>query len=258
MKGQHSKEKCDNNTLCYPNGREVFEEEALISLAEGWRLEAPPTAEMLENSYYAGAFERIRTGKMTWNWAAVFGGIFWLISKKMLLCGLSFTMVNFSICLWVHFNFVDIITTFQNSIISYITIHLSWFLIIIEAVILGMFGDRFLFSCKRKLYRNIRILKQGDKSICDFKRLFMIFGAAFVFALFFMYSEHSFSFQNSPDSLVDWLYLTTWLFVDAMKRVFLYTAGLVWLGFLKIEREYWLLAKIGGSDVNKDKNGFGK
>ncbi|MDR1208164.1 MAG: DUF2628 domain-containing protein [Holosporales bacterium] len=66
--------------------------EAVICLAEGWSTAEPPTAKMLANSYYAKAFKKVRAGKLTWNWAAAFGGVFWPMYHKMYMIGLLFTL----------------------------------------------------------------------------------------------------------------------------------------------------------------------
>jgi hypothetical protein len=96
--------------------RDIPKEEALVSLAEGWSTAESPTAEMLKNSYYAKAFEKLSAGVFTWNWAAAFGGLVWMLFHKMF---------NFSL---IYFLFFCVLVLFSKFIFFIFFIFFSFFL----------------------------------------------------------------------------------------------------------------------------------
>ncbi|MDR3285103.1 MAG: hypothetical protein LBS83_00270 [Holosporales bacterium] len=94
-----------NKEPIYCINREISEEEAILSLAEGWSTAEPPTQEMLDNSYYKKAFERLKEGKLTWNWAAALGGPLWLLFHKVN----NFYLLLFSLLIPLLFPFLAIL-----------------------------------------------------------------------------------------------------------------------------------------------------
>ncbi len=66
---------------------------ALFVIYEGWAEECISSKSV---EYYEKAFDRLdKTGKHTWNWAAFFGGITWLLYRKMYLYAFVFTIMYF-------------------------------------------------------------------------------------------------------------------------------------------------------------------
>lgn len=76
---------------------------ALFVIYEGWAEECI-SSKIIE--YYEKAFSRLEeTGKHTWNWAAFFGGITWMLYRKMYLYALALTLIYFGmdLCLGMYY-----------------------------------------------------------------------------------------------------------------------------------------------------------
>ena len=66
---------------------------ALFVIYGGWADECISSKSV---EYYEKAFSRLEeTGKHTWNWAAFFGGITWLLYRKTYLYAIAFTIMYF-------------------------------------------------------------------------------------------------------------------------------------------------------------------
>ena len=64
---------------------------ALFVIYEGWAHECISSKSV---EYYEKAFDRLdKTGKHTWNWAAFFGGITWMLYRKMYFNALLFSIL---------------------------------------------------------------------------------------------------------------------------------------------------------------------
>ena len=85
-----------NKDTVYCINRDISEEEAILSLAEGWSTANPPSQDQLDRSYYKKAFESIKQGKIKWNWAAAVFGPFWFLYHKMYLYFLIAAIIPYS------------------------------------------------------------------------------------------------------------------------------------------------------------------
>jgi hypothetical protein len=158
-----------NKEPIYCINREISEEEAILSLAEGWSTSEPPTQEMLDNSYYKKAFERLKEGKLTWNWAAALGGFFWL--------GLH-SVIGIYIYTVFLLRILPIGILPQYIFIIHFTL----------SSLLGFCGNKLLFLLSKRRYKNgyafLKKYKRGVlRDVSFFATCIVIFFTMTIFAL---------------------------------------------------------------------------
>jgi hypothetical protein len=147
-----------NKEPIYCINREISEEEAILSLAEGWSTAEPPTQEMLNNSYYKKAFERLKEGKLTWNWAAALGGVFWMLGKKIFFPCIILLLLNSISELFIRSSLITNIILSKST--NPITVFFFWFCLLISRIcfvmaffILGLYGNKILLKSLKWRYK---------------------------------------------------------------------------------------------------------
>jgi hypothetical protein len=185
MSNKKTKEDHNNNKSSYCIAREISEDEAVISLAEGWSTAEPPTEEMLANSYYAKAFEMIKTGRLTWNWAAAIFGGGWLLYHKMY----GSFWIFYSLTL---LSFPSLLTLFTgNSSPSWLD--LVGYLNFIPFVGFGLFGNNLLLH---------GMLRKSDNGYHKLKKYKGTYGNASLFYLMILlviYCSAVITLSSSPE-----------------------------------------------------------
>ena len=161
-----------NKDTVYCINRDISEEEAILSLAEGWSTANPPSQDQLDRSYYKKAFESIKQGKIKWNWAAAVFGPFWFLYHKMYLYFFILILTTLGLSHIAAFQY-DSLLSAPLGIIDALLMDFEYnnillFHGIMYALLIGFKGNNILlFHVKSRIKNNYHIWKDynGTTSI---------------------------------------------------------------------------------------------
>ena len=108
-------------------------------------------AKETKQDYYVKAFKNLDEGKNTWNWAACFGGIFWMLFKKMYLYAFLFCVVNGLII-------VGSLALGPKGVLPFAVIGIYF---LVTQIIYGFFGNALFYRIvKKKIAKGYHLLNK--------------------------------------------------------------------------------------------------